>query len=209
VGNLLRGAWLEPLSPAAAAGALLALAALVAAATLLLPSAWAGAAARAAIAAEHGATIGRVEAAAPGDQAAAEAAHAIQRAGLEHSLAGRFGRLIEPAVRPLGYDWQIGIGLIGAFAAREVFVSTMGVVYGVGAVDDDTRSLEERMADARRADGTPVWSPLLAVSLMVWFVLAMQCLSTVAVMVRETRSWRWPLIQLAGMNTLAYLAALA
>ena len=135
--------------------------------------------------------------------------HVLQQATLQHSLAGRTGKLIEPVIAPLGMDWQIGIGLIGAFAAREVFVSTMGVVHGVGGEDEDTAPLAQRMQAATRPDGSPLWTPLLAVVALVWFVLAMQCLSTVAVMVRETGGWRWPLIQLAGMNTLAWLVAFA
>ncbi len=134
---------------------------------------------------------------------------AVQQATLQHSLAGRTGHLIEPVIAPLGMDWQIGIGLIGAFAAREVFVSTMGVVHGVGGDDENTAPLAERMQAATRPDGRRLWSPLLATVVLVWFVLAMQCLSTVAVMVRETGGWRWPLIQLAGMNALAWVSGFA
>lgn len=161
------------------------------------------------IAVEHGTTAEAVAAAAEGDTVAAEAAAAIEQAALAHTVAGRAGHLIEPVIAPLGMDWQIGIGLIGAFAAREVFVSTMGITYGVGAVEDETAPLEERMKAATRPDGSPVWTPLLAVVALVWFVLAMQCLSTVAVMVRETGGWRWPLIQLAGMNALAWILGFA
>ncbi len=149
----------------------------------------------------------------PAEQAAAIAPQGeavLQQARLEHSLAGRFGHLVEPVIAPLGMDWRIGVGLVGAFAAREVFVSTMGVVYGVGGGTEDTAPLESRIQSAVHDDGhTPVWSPLLAVVVLVWFVLAMQCLSTVAVMVRETGGWRWPLIQLAGMNGLAWIAGFA
>jgi ferrous iron transport protein B len=161
------------------------------------------------LAAAHGTTLAAVTEAAEGDAAAADAGNAIRQAALRHSLAGRAGGLIEPLIAPLGMDWQTGVGLIGAFAAREVFVSTMGVVHGVGSVGDQTTPLEDRMRAATRPDGTPVWTPLLAVVVLVWFVLAMQCLSTVAVMVRETGGWRWPLLQLAGMNTLAWLSGLA
>jgi len=149
----------------------------------------------------------------PAERAAAiapQGEQAVQQATLEHSLAGRFGHAIEPVIAPLGMDWRIGVGLVGAFAAREVFVSTMGVVYGVGGDDEDTAPLEARIQNAVHDDGTtPVWSPLLAVVVLVWFVLAMQCLSTVAVMVRETGGWKWPLIQLAGMNGLAWIAGFA
>jgi ferrous iron transport protein B len=133
----------------------------------------------------------------------------VAQAALQHSLAGRAGKLIEPVIAPLGMDWQIGIGLVGAFAAREVFVSTLGVVHGVGGDDADTVPLASRMQEAKRPDGTPLWTPLLAVVALVWFVLAMQCLSTVAVMVRETGGWKWPLIQLAGMNGLAWIVGFA
>ena len=101
---------------------------------------------------------------------------------------------IEPAIRPLGYDWKMGVGLVGAFAAREVFVSTMGIVYSVGDDEDEHRAA--RSGDAgRHATPTaePVWTPLVAVSLLVWFVLAMQCMSTLAIVRRETGGWRWPI----------------
>lgn len=167
------------------------------------PAAGAEAAQPAAEAAEHAA--GAEAAADP----IADARAAIEEASLKHSVAGRAGHLIEPLIAPLGMDWQIGVGLIGAFAAREVFVSTMGVTYGVGAVEDETAPLEERMMAATRPDGSPVWTPLLATVVLVWFVLAMQCLSTVAVMVRETGGWRWPLAQLAGMNAIAWIIGFA
>ena len=127
---------------------------------------------------------------------------------MEASYIGQAGRAIEPLIAPLGYDWQIGVGLISAVAAREVFVSTMGVVYGVGEVEDDTASLEERMQAQQRADGSPLWTPLIGISVLIWFALAMQCISTTAVMVRETGGWRWPLLQLFGMNLLAYVCCL-
>lgn len=130
---------------------------------------------------------------------------------LRHSFAGRMGRFIEPTIAPLGFDWQIGIGLIASFAAREVFVSTMSIVYSTAAADGDadTSSLVGAMRDARRADGSPVWTGLTAVSLMVFFVLACQCLSTVAIVRRETNSWRWALFMVAYMLVLAYGASLA
>lgn len=102
-------------------------------------------------------------------------------------------------------DWRIGIGLFGAFTAREVFVSTLGVVYGAGTEGH----LEDFLLQARRPDGTPQWTPLLSVAVLAWFVLAMQCLSTFAVMVREANSWRWALIQLVGMNALAWVVAVS
>ncbi len=135
-------------------------------------------------------------------------AHAIASAQLEHSVAGRVGHLMEPAIAPLGFDWKIGVGLVGAFAAREVFVSTLGIVYSVGEVEEDALPLHEALKADRRADGKPVWTPVVAISLLVWFVLAMQCMSTLAVVRRETGGWGWPLFQLVYMNALAYAGAL-
>jgi ferrous iron transport protein B len=127
---------------------------------------------------------------------------------LRHSFAGRFGHAIEPVIRPLGYDWKMGVGLVGAFAAREVFVSTMGIVYSVGDDDENVEPLSQSMLADRYPDGRPVWTPAVAASLLVWFVLAMQCMSTLAIVKRETNSWRWPLGMLLYMNALAYVAAL-
>jgi ferrous iron transport protein B len=117
------------------------------------------------------------------------------------------GHLLEPVIKPLGYDWKMGIGLVGAFAAREVFVSTMAITYGAGS-EDQTQPLAQAMQTDRYANGKPVWTPLVAVSLLVWFVLAMQCMSTLAIVKRETGGWKWPLFMLAYMNVLAYVVAL-
>ncbi|MDB5319819.1 MAG: Ferrous iron transport protein [Phycisphaerales bacterium] len=126
---------------------------------------------------------------------------------IRHSIAGRIGHFMEPALRPLGYDWKMGVGLVGAFAAREVFVSTMGIIYSVGDPGEETADLSKAMrADVR--DGKPVWTPLVAVSLLVWFVLAMQCMSTLAIVRRETGGWGWPIFMLVYMNALAYVVAL-
>jgi ferrous iron transport protein B len=129
---------------------------------------------------------------------------------MRHSFGGRIGHAIEPIIKPLGYNWKIGIGLIGAMSAREVFVSTLGTVYSVGD-DADQKSvpLREAMKDDRWPDGRKVWTPLVAVSLMVYFVLAMQCMSTLAVVRRETNSWTWPLFMLAYMTGAAWLASFA
>ncbi|MGV3531849.1 MAG: ferrous iron transport protein B [Chthoniobacteraceae bacterium] len=124
-----------------------------------------------------------------------------------YSIAGRLGHTIEPLIKPLGYDWKIGVGLIGSFAAREVFVSTMAIVYNVEDDDENTEPLRDTMRAEKRADGTPVFTPLVCIGLMVFYVLAMQCVSTLAIVRRETNSWRWPLFQLAYMTTLAYLGA--
>lgn len=128
---------------------------------------------------------------------------------LENSFAGILGRAIEPAIRPLGFDWKIGIALITSFAAREVFVGTMATIYSVeGGNDADESTLREKMDAANRPDGTKVYTLATAVSLMIFYVLAMQCMSTLAVVKRETRSWKWPLIQLIYMTSLAYLCSL-
>jgi ferrous iron transport protein B len=130
-------------------------------------------------------------------------------ARLEHSYAGRLGHVIEPVIRPLGYDWKIGIALITSFAAREVFVGTMATLYSVeGGKDADRETLHQRMQSARREDGTPVYTLATGVSLMIFYVFAMQCMSTLAVVRRETRSWKWPAIQLVYMTSLAYIASL-
>ena len=126
---------------------------------------------------------------------------------IRQSYAGRLGRLIEPAIRPLGFDWQMGIGLIASFAARETLVSTLSIVYNVGDAGEQTDSLIEAVRNARRPDGTRAWTPLVAVSMMVFFVLALQCMSTVAIVRRETNSWRWPLFMIAYMLALAWLAS--
>ncbi|MFM1945626.1 MAG: hypothetical protein RI897_4608 [Verrucomicrobiota bacterium] len=128
---------------------------------------------------------------------------------LAYSTAGRLGHVIEPAIAPLGYDWKIGIGLISSFAAREVFVGTMAVIYSIEDGEEDTPALRDAMLAEQRSDGTPTYTPLVCLSLMAFYVLAMQCLSTVAVVRRETNSWRWPLFQLAYMSLLAYGVAFA
>jgi ferrous iron transport protein B len=116
---------------------------------------------------------------------------------------------VEPVIRPLGYDWKIGIAVITSFAAREVFVGTMATLYSVeGGKDADQPTLRQRMASARRDDGRPVYTLASGVSLMIFYVLAMQCMSTLAVVRRETRSWKWPGIQLAYMTGLAYVMSL-
>ena len=126
---------------------------------------------------------------------------------LENSYAGKLGKAIEPAIAPLGYDWKIGIALITSFAAREVFVGTMATLYSVGDEDGDLL-LRDKMKAAVRKDGTPVYNLAAGLSLMIFYVFAMQCMSTLAVVKRETRSWKWPVIQLLYMTALAYLMAL-
>ncbi len=129
---------------------------------------------------------------------------------LENSFAGMAGHLIEPVIKPLGYDWKIGIGLIGSFAAREVFVSTMSVVYAVEAGDDeDLTPLRDRIRDERNDDGRLVFTPLVCLSLLIFYVFAMQCVSTLAIVKRETNSWRWPVFQLAYMTGFAWALSCA
>ncbi len=123
---------------------------------------------------------------------------------LAQSFAGRAGHAIEPAIKPLGFDWQIGIGLISSFAAREVFVSTMGVVFNAEASDEDTAPLRQALLAAKWPDGRPLFTPLVCFTLMIFYVFAMQCISTIAIVRRETNSWRWPLFQLGYMTGFAW-----
>lgn len=126
---------------------------------------------------------------------------------LEASYAGYLGKLIEPAIRPLGYDWKIGIAIIASFAAREVFVGTMSTIYSIGSAEDDIL-LREKMRSASFDDsGLPIYTLATALSLLVFYALAMQCMSTLAVVKRETSSWKWPTIQFVFMSALAYLLA--
>ena len=127
-------------------------------------------------------------------------------AALAHSFAGRLGHAIEPVIKPLGFDWRIGVGIIGAFAAREVFVSTLGIVFGIG--DQEGTTLRTALQSATHSDGSQLMTPLAGVSLMVFFLFACQCMSTIAVVRRESGSWRWPLIMFAYMSVLAYVASL-
>jgi ferrous iron transport protein B len=129
---------------------------------------------------------------------------------LRQSFAGRFGRALEPLIQPLGFDWKIGIGIVASFAAREVFVSTMSTVYNVGEFEkseENSKSLALTLREQTRPDGSPVYTPLVAVTLMVFYVFALQCVSTVAVVRRETNSWRWPLFQWVYMGGLAWAFA--
>ena len=129
---------------------------------------------------------------------------------LQNSFAGKIGHFIEPAIAPLGYDWQIGIGIFSSFAAREVIVSTLAIVYGVGedTADNNRKSLYDTLRQAKRTDGSPVFTVATCLSLLVFYILAAQCLSTQAIVRRETNSWKWPLFQIAYMSGLAYVAAL-
>ncbi len=128
-------------------------------------------------------------------------------AKLENSYAGIMGKTIEPVIKPLGYDWKIGIALITSFAAREVFVGTMATLYSVGDEEKDLK-LKEKMKEAVRPDGKPVFNLASGISLMIFYLFAMQCMSTLAVVRRETRSWKWPIIQFIYMTALAYVMSL-
>ena len=137
----------------------------------------------------------------------AELEQKISAYKLEHSYLGRAGKFIEPAIAPLGYDWKIGIAIVSSFAAREVFVGTLATIYNVGTDEEDT--IKNRMADEVHPDGKPVFTLASGMSLMIFYAFAMQCMSTLAIVRKETNSWRWPTIQLVVMTVIAYLAAFA
>jgi ferrous iron transport protein B len=128
---------------------------------------------------------------------------------LEHSFIGIVGKTIEPAIRPLGYDWKIGIGIVTSFAAREVFVGTLATIYSVGsALDDDDKTIKNRMANEVHDNGNKVFTLASGISLLLFYAFAMQCMSTLAIVKRETNTWKWPMIQLFGMSFIAYVIAL-
>ena len=131
---------------------------------------------------------------------------------LEHSYAGIIGKAMEPVIKPLGYDWKIGIALITSFAAREVFVGTMATIYSIGSVgnDKDNSTIKTRLRQEINPEtGGPRFTPAVGFSLLIFYTFAMQCMSTIAVVYRETKGWKWPVIQLAYMSALAYFSALA
>lgn len=131
-----------------------------------------------------------------------------QSLALQNSYAGQLGHAIEPFIEPLGFDWKIGVALISSFAAREVLVSTLSIIYNVGKdADAESDTLTNAIREAKRPDGSAVWTPLTAITLMVFFVLAMQCMSTIAIVRRETNSWKWTLFMVGYMTVLAYVAA--
>ena len=127
---------------------------------------------------------------------------------IEASYAGHLGRFIEPAIEPLGFDWKIGIALITSFAAREVFVGTMATIYSIGSVEDEA-TIRERLAAATDIEsGEKIYTPATALSLLIFYVFAMQCMSTLAVVKRETGSWKWAAIQFGYMTAMAYFGSL-
>jgi len=124
---------------------------------------------------------------------------------IEHSFIGMLGHGLEPVMRPLGFDWKISAGIVSAFAAREVIISALATIYSVGDSDEDSPLLREKLKADRYPNGDPVYTPLVAVSLLVFFVLALQCMSTIAIAKRETNTWKWPAVMWLYMTGLAYL----
>jgi len=129
---------------------------------------------------------------------------------LEHSYIGIVGKTIEPLIKPLGYDWKVGIGLVASFAAREVFVGTLATIYSVGSASEGENidTIKTKMANETYADGTKVFTLASGISLLLFYAFAMQCMSTLAIVKRETKSWKWPILQLIGMTAIAYICAL-
>jgi ferrous iron transport protein B len=137
----------------------------------------------------------------------AETEQKVAAIRLENSYIGILGKTIEPVIRPLGYDWKIGISLITSFAAREVFVGSLATIYAVQDDGGENKRLIDRLREDKRADGKPTYTLASGVSLMIFYVFAMQCMATLAVVKRETKSWKWPLIQIGFMAALAYTGA--
>ena len=144
--------------------------------------------------------------AAYGNISAAELEIKIASYRLEHSYIGILGKSIEPVIAPLGYDWKIGIALISSFAAREVFVGTLATIYSVG--NDSQETIKNKMSAEIRPDGSPLFNLASGISLMLFYAFAMQCMSTLAIVKKETNGWKWPLIQLVAMTFIAYFVAL-
>jgi len=132
---------------------------------------------------------------------------ATRSEALAMSAAGQLGHFVEPLIRPLGFDWKIGVGILSSFAAREVFVGTMAVIYSVETGGKDAPELRDAMLNEKGAGGSSVYTPTVCVGLMVFYVLAMQCLPTLVVVRRETNSWKWPLFQVGYMSALAWVGA--
>ena len=128
---------------------------------------------------------------------------------LEHSYIGIIGKTIEPVIKPLGYDWKIGIGLVASFAAREVFVGTLATIYSVGSANENESidTIKTKMSNETYNNGSKVFTFASGISLLIFYAFAMQCMSTLAIVKRETKSWKWPILQLIGMSTIAYICA--
>jgi ferrous iron transport protein B len=131
----------------------------------------------------------------------------VKNAKLENSYMGILGKTIEPVIKPIGYDWKIGISLLTSFAAREVFVGSMATIYSVQNEGESNLGLIQKMRAEKWSDGKPIYSLAAGLSLMVFYVYAMQCMATLAIVKRETKSWKWPLLQILYMGILAYLAS--
>jgi ferrous iron transport protein B len=127
---------------------------------------------------------------------------------LEHSYIGIIGKSIEPVIKPLGYDWKIGIAVVSSFAAREVFVGTLATIYSVGSHSDEEATIKKRMEAEIKPDGTKIFNFATGISLLLFYAFAMQCVSTLAIVKKETNSWKWPIIQLVFMSGFAYVTAL-
>jgi ferrous iron transport protein B len=138
----------------------------------------------------------------------AETANLIAAQRLEASYAGHLGKFIEPANAPLGFDWKMGIAIISSFAAREVFVGTMATLYSVGSDSDEATVHDRLAAEVNPLTGDRVYTPATALSLLIFYVFAMMCMSTLAVVKRETGTWKWPILQFVFMTALAYLSSL-
>jgi ferrous iron transport protein B len=127
---------------------------------------------------------------------------------LEHSYIGAMGKIIEPVIEPMGYDWKIGIALISSFAAREVFVGALATIYSVESEGEDVGTIKERMAaEVHPITGKKRFDFPTGVSLLLFYAFAMQCIGTLAIVKRETKSWKWPILQLIGMGIMAYIIA--
>lgn len=134
--------------------------------------------------------------------------NAVSSYKLEHSYIGIIGKSIEPVIKPLGYDWKIGIAVVSSFAAREVFVGTLATIYSVGSHSEEEDTIKNRMAEEVHSDGKKVFNFPTGISLLLFYAFAMQCVSTLAIVKKETNSWKWPIIQLIFMSGFAYLTAL-
>ena len=128
---------------------------------------------------------------------------------LENSYIGYIGKAIEPAIRPLGYDWKIGIAVVSSFAAREVFVGTLATIYSVGSHSEEETTIKNRMAaEVHPETGKKIFNFATGISLLLFYAFAMQCISTLAIVKKETNSWKWPMVQLVFMSGFAYITAL-
>jgi ferrous iron transport protein B len=128
---------------------------------------------------------------------------------LENSYIGFIGKAIEPAIKPLGYDWKIGIAVVSSFAAREVFVGTLATIYSVGSRSEEETTIKNRMAaEVHPETGKKIFNFATGISLLLFYAFAMQCISTLAIVKKETNSWKWPIVQLVFMSGFAYITAL-